>query len=55
MELLKIQGVTMKDKFARGEIPKMMSYGQLIRKLGASGLYTGVVATWIRDVPFSLV
>ncbi|KAA8492189.1 Mitochondrial substrate carrier family protein X [Porphyridium purpureum] len=55
MELLKIQGATMKKKFAAGEISHMKSYSQLAGELGMMGLYTGVVSTWMRDVPFSLI
>uniref|UniRef100_A0A7S0XK00 Mitochondrial carrier protein n=1 Tax=Erythrolobus madagascarensis TaxID=708628 RepID=A0A7S0XK00_9RHOD len=55
MELLKIQGATMKDKFAKGEIPRIKSYTELARELGFVGLYTGVVSTWMRDVPFSFI
>uniref|UniRef100_A0A7S1EUB8 Mitochondrial carrier protein n=1 Tax=Timspurckia oligopyrenoides TaxID=708627 RepID=A0A7S1EUB8_9RHOD len=55
MELLKIQGVTMKDKFSRGEISRIKPYAELSRDLGFSGLYTGVVSTWMRDVPFSFI
>jgi len=55
MELLKIQGATMKDKFLRGEISRMKPYSELARDLGIAGLYTGVVSTWLRDVPFSFV
>jgi solute carrier family 25 aspartate/glutamate transporter 12/13 len=31
------------------------AYGQVLRELGLSGLYTGVAATLLRDVPFSLL
>lgn len=55
MELLKIQGATMQDKFNKGQIKEMVGYGRLLRQLGPSGLYTGVAATLIRDVPFSML
>eukprot|EP01006_Ploeotia_vitrea_P039219 TRINITY_DN66325_c6_g2_i2.p1 TRINITY_DN66325_c6_g2~~TRINITY_DN66325_c6_g2_i2.p1 ORF type:complete len:317 (-),score=136.88 TRINITY_DN66325_c6_g2_i2:67-1017(-) len=55
MELLKIQGATMADKVASGKMKQSIGYGQLVRHLGVTGLYTGVVATWIRDVPFSVM
>lgn len=31
------------------------SYMELIHSLGVSGLYTGVLSTWLRDVPFSII
>jgi solute carrier family 25 (mitochondrial aspartate/glutamate transporter), member 12/13 len=55
MELLKIQGATMRDKLAAGEIKKTIGYRQLASNLGITGLYTGVLATLVRDVPFSVV
>jgi solute carrier family 25 aspartate/glutamate transporter 12/13 len=53
MELLKIQGATMASKVKAG-LMKPMTYGELIKSLGVSGLYTGVAATLMRDVPFSM-
>lgn len=32
-----------------------LSYMEITRRLGLGGCYTGVVATWMRDVPFSMV
>ena len=49
MELLQIQGATIAD----GAQP--ISYPRLIRELGVSGLYTGVLSTLIRDIPFSML
>lgn len=55
MELLKIQGATMNDKIRSGQLKQAISYPTLVRSLGVSGLYTGVLATMLRDVPFSMV
>ncbi|MES1911486.1 MAG: hypothetical protein MHM6MM_003908 [Cercozoa sp. M6MM] len=55
MELLKIQGVTMGDKLKKGLLKKKPTYGELARSFGARGMYTGVLSTWQRDVPFSAV
>lgn len=55
MELLKIQGATMADKIKSGQLKAAVPYGTLIRQLGVTGMYTGVVATLIRDVPFSML
>ena len=46
MELLQVQGATM---------PGSVSYPQLVRQLGVSGLYTGVLSTLVRDIPFSML
>ena len=53
MELLKIQGATRTDLIPPGGTKP--AYGALARSLGAPGLYTGVVATLLRDVPFSFM
>jgi len=45
----------MSDKFKKGQIPRMLSYTELCRQLGVTGLYTGVMATLFRDVPFSCI
>lgn len=55
MELLKIQGATMNDKIRNGQLKQAISYPTLVRSLGVSGMYTGVLATILRDVPFSMV
>jgi solute carrier family 25 (mitochondrial aspartate/glutamate transporter), member 12/13 len=55
MELLKIQGATMQEKLKSGELKEKLSYTQLCRNLKISGLYTGVAATLLRDVPFSMI
>jgi hypothetical protein len=47
MELLKIQG-------AIRQPGSNTSYVQIVRNLGFSGLYTGVFATLLRDIPFSM-
>jgi len=55
MELLKIQGATMAEKIKAGTLKQATPYGVLVRQLGVTGLYTGVLATLARDVPFSMV
>ena len=55
MELLQISGAVMADRLKKGELKAGLSYPALVRQLGLSGLYTGVVATLARDVPFSMV
>jgi len=55
MELLKIQGATMTDKIKSGELQAKIPYTTLIRQLGFSGMYTGVLSTLARDVPFSFI
>jgi len=55
MELLKIQGATMNDKVLSGEIPAKIPYSTLLRTLGLTGLYCGVLSTLARDVPFSMI
>lgn len=54
MELLKIQGATQGDKLAKGQIKHVQSYFGLTRSLGLA-LYTGTLATLLRDIPFSMV
>lgn len=53
MELLKIKGATASNNTATNA--SKFSYTQLVRQLGITGLYTGVVSTWMRDVPFSVL
>lgn len=55
MELLKIQGATMSEKLRSGQLTQRIPYSTLIRGLGVTGLYTGVLATLVRDVPFSVI
>ena len=55
MELLQIQGATMADRIQRGQLTAAISYPRLVRELGVSGLYTGVLATLARDIPFSML
>ena len=55
MELLKIQGATMAEKIKAGTLKAAIPYSTLIRQLGATGMYTGVLATLSRDVPFSMI
>jgi len=55
MELLQIQGATMADRVQRGQLTAAISYPRLVRDLGVSGLYTGVLATLARDIPFSML
>ena len=55
MELLKIQGATMAEKVKSGALAAPTPYGVLIRQLGVTGMYTGVLATLARDVPFSMI
>lgn len=55
MELLKIQGATMRDKLKSGEIKELIGYRQLVKNLGFSGMYTGILATLSRDIPFSMI
>lgn len=55
MELLKIQGATVAEKLKSGELKEFPGYTHLVRQLGVSGLYTGVMSTLARDVPFSMV
>ena len=55
MELLQIQGATMADRIKRGELTAAISYPRLVRELGVSGLYTGVLSTLARDIPFSML
>ena len=54
MELLQIRGAVMADRVKQGELKGAVSYPALVRQLGLSGLYTGVVATLARDIPFSM-
>jgi hypothetical protein len=53
MELLKIQGGTRTDLIPPGGTKP--AYGRLAKSLGPAGLYTGVLATLLRDVPFSFM
>lgn len=55
MELLKIQGATMAEKVKSGQLKAPIPYSTLIRQLGITGLYTGVLSTLARDVPFSMI
>jgi solute carrier family 25 aspartate/glutamate transporter 12/13 len=55
MELLKIQGATMAEKIKSGQLKEPIPYSTLIRQLGVTGMYTGVLATLARDVPFSMI
>lgn len=55
MELLKIQGATMAEKIKSGVLKEAIPYSTLIRQLGFTGLYTGVLSTLARDVPFSMI
>jgi len=55
MELLKIQGATMAEKIKAGTLQQATPYSVLVRQLGVTGLYTGVLATLSRDVPFSMI
>lgn len=55
MELLKIQGATMAEKIKAGTLKVATPYSTLIRQLGVTGMYTGVLSTLARDVPFSMV
>ena len=54
-ELLQIQGATMADRIKRGQLLAAVSYPRLVRQLGVSGLYTGVLSTLGRDIPFSMM
>jgi len=55
MELLKIQGATMAEKIKSGTLKVATPYSTLIRQLGVTGMYTGVLSTLARDVPFSMI
>ena len=55
MELLKIQGATMAEKIKAGTLKVATPYSTLIRQLGVTGMYTGVLSTLARDVPFSMI
>lgn len=55
MELLKIQGATMAEKIKAGTLAAPTPYSVLIRQLGVTGMYTGVLSTLARDVPFSMI
>ena len=37
------------------QLKEKISYSALVRQLGVSGMYTGILATLVRDVPFSAV
>lgn len=45
----------MADKVKSGALAAPTPYGQLVRNLGVTGMYTGVLATLARDVPFSML
>lgn len=51
MEMVKIQMQLQTQK--HGKVLK--STWQMIKELGLSGIYRGTTATWIRDIPFSIV
>jgi hypothetical protein len=55
MELLKIQGATMSEKIKAGLLAKPTPYTEIVRNLGLTGLYTGILSTLTRDIPFSMV
>jgi len=55
MEVLKIQGATVTEKIKSGELKEKIGYLKLARNLSFTGLYTGVISTLARDVPFSIV
>lgn len=55
MELVTLHGGLMKEAVAKGTIPRVIPYPELLRSLGLSGVYTGVFATMMRDVPFSFI
>lgn len=55
MELLKIQGSLAQDRLKRGEITRFPGYVSLAKSLQLSGLYTGIISTLSRDIPFSMI
>ncbi len=45
----------MAEKIKAGTLKQATPYATLVRQLGVTGMYTGVLATLARDVPFSMI